>query len=296
VNTLPPSLVRFESQLEEALRRDRARRPRRLVIRTSLAVASAAAVALGILNLLPGSGASVVERAAAALRGADGTVLHTVLVGRMTGADGTSTMRIESWQESTAPYDRREIVTENGRQAESATVNGVEQIYDPQANTIYTTPPQATSQKTHEELAAKAKAERAKLAAKAAAGKADKPAKPTPVETNGDPYRGKILDLLDSGKIHEAGRTTVGGREAIELVSDDGTVSLTVDAGSYDPIAWRVSQDGKTAIAQFPTYERLPADQAAPLLSLSAQHPDAAVDASPDDYQAAAQRLFHKQG
>jgi hypothetical protein len=40
----------------------------------------------------------------------------------------------------------------------------------------------------------------------------------------------------------------------------------------------------------------LPADQAASLLSLTARHPDAIVDTSPDDYQAAAQRLFHKEG
>jgi RNA polymerase sigma-70 factor (ECF subfamily) len=67
---------------------------------------------------------------------------------------------------------------------------------------------------------------------------------------------------------------------------------LIVDAGSYQPIEWRVSLDGQTAVARFPTYERLPATPAnAALLDLAAQHPGARVDNDPADFTAAEQRL-----
>jgi hypothetical protein len=103
VNTVPTRLVRFQAELESAIARERARRPRRLAVRTTVVAAAAAAVTLGVLGALPGNEPSVVERAAAALRAVDGTILHTVLVGTMTEPGGTSTaVRIETWQASSS--------------------------------------------------------------------------------------------------------------------------------------------------------------------------------------------------
>src|SRR5207249_537810 len=72
-----------------------------------------------------------------------------------------------------------------------------------------------------------------------------------------DRYREKILGLLQSGTLHEDGHVTVDGRDAIRIVSGDGRVLLTVDAGTYQPIDWRVSEDGQTVVAHFPVYDQL---------------------------------------
>jgi hypothetical protein len=271
VTTLPPSLVRFQSDLEEAVGRERRRRPRRLALRIAVAAAAAAAVSLGVLSALPGSGPSIVQRAAAALRPSDGTILHVVLVGTTTGATGqTETVRLETWHSSSAPYDEREVLTRDGRTVESATLDGVAQLYDPSTNTIFVGP----------------------KATEAAPGKVGAP---PAGDAEGDRYRAKILGLLDSGRIHEAGHVSAAGRDAIRLVSDDGSVSLLVDASTYEPIEWRVSQDGITAAAQFPVYERLAATgDNLTLVDLRSQHRGARIDESAADYGAAVHEVAGK--
>jgi hypothetical protein len=135
VTTLPTSLVRFENQLADAIDRERSRRPRRLVLRTALAGVAVATVALGILSAFPGSGPSVVDRAAAALVPSNGGLLHVVMTVTQTGPDGSSTSsRTESWQASSPPYDQRLIVNNDG--LEIAIADGVPQLYDPETNTI----------------------------------------------------------------------------------------------------------------------------------------------------------------
>jgi hypothetical protein len=273
VTTLPTSLVRFENQLADAIDRERSRRPRRLVLRTALAGVAVATVALGILSAFPGSGPSVVDRAAAALVPSNGGLLHVVMTVTQTGPEGSSTSsRTESWQASSPPYDQRRIVNNDG--LEIAIADGVPQLYDPETNTIYIGPRQDLKS-----MPPKARAERAG-GRNARTGMT--------VDAGGDLYREKILLLLDSGRAREDGRTTVDGREAIRIVASEGGMMLLVDADSYEPIEWRVSENGMTTEAFFPTYERLPADAAsADLLSLTAQHPDATIDRDPAHYEAA---------
>ena len=277
MNTLPTSLVRFQSQLEEAVR-DRAPAPRRLALRSALALTVAAAVALGVLGALPGNSPSTVERAAAALQVGDSAILHTAVVSVTADAEGGSTTtRVETWQAGSPPFDQLQITSRDGQLLETAIVNGVAQLYDPETETIHVGPadPRVTKQ-----------------AAAKAAGKAA-PA----LETGGDFYRAKILSLLEAGKIAESGRSAVDGRDAIRLVSDDGSVTLLVDAVSYRPIEWRVDQQGKSLVARFPTYEHLSAsDSNAALLSLAARHPGATIDRSPAAYEAARQRLVPDKG
>jgi hypothetical protein len=287
VTTLPSSLVRFQQELESAIRRDRTRHRRQLVLRSGITVAAAAAVALGALSAVPRTGPSVVERAAAALRTAEGTILHTVLVGTLTGPNGPKDLRIETWQASSRPHDQLQIIAAGGRQFEAAMTDGVGQLYDPQTNTIYV----SRSQPTNADTPDKARATKWKTGA----DKAEVSGKEGTVVAADDTYRAKILGLLESGKVHEAGREAIDGRNAIRLVSDDGSVTLLVDTDSYEPIEWRVSQDGQTAVTSFPTYERLPATDAdAALLSLPGRHPDATLDDDPADYEAALERLNPK--
>ena len=286
MTAVPTSLVRFQQELEGAIRRDRAQRRRRGVVRGTVAVAATAAVALGALGALPRTGPSVVERAAAALRAVDdGTVLHTVLVGTLTGTNGQMDVRIETWEASSPPYDQLQIYAAGGRRFEVARVSGVDQLYDPQTNTIY----EDSSQPTDAGSVPKARASKWKEAAPNAGSSGKESG------AIGDSYRAKILGLLDSGTVHQAGRETINGRDAIRLVSDDGTVTLLVDADSYEPIEWRVNQGGREAVTSFPVYEHLPATDAnAALLSLTQRHPDAAVDDDSAHYRAALERLNPK--
>ena len=288
MTTLPSSLVRFEHQLETAIRRTRGRQHRAVVLRSAISVAAVAAVALGVLGAVPRTGPSVVERAAAALRSTDGTILHTMLVGTLTGSDGPIDLRIETWQASTPPHDQVQVITAGGRRFEVALVDGIGQLYDPQTNTIYTSPPRLNDAQPVDE----ARATKWKTGgAKAGATGRDNGS----IVAADDTYRAKILGLLESGKVHEDGSVTVEGRAAIRLVSDDGTVTLVVDADTYEPIEWRVSEEGRTAVTSFPTYERLPATEAnAALLSLRARHADATVEDGSASYQAALERLNPK--
>jgi hypothetical protein len=116
-----------------------------------------------------------------------------------------------------------------GQRFEVAEVDGVLQLYDAQTNTIYT-----------------------------GASRKQVPSKPMAKEGSvqrphigDDPYHAKILALLQSGKAHEDGRTTVAGREAIRIVADDGAMTLLVDADTYEPIEWRVDEGARDDDAVF---------------------------------------------
>lgn len=131
--TLPTALVRFQNDLETAIRREqrsRSRGRRRLVLRVALAAGVAAALAAGTLTALPGDPggglvetASSAQRAAAALAATPGSVVHVDLVVAQRNPDGSqSTWRAESWQQTAPPYGVRRIVTdESGRHVEAPT-------------------------------------------------------------------------------------------------------------------------------------------------------------------------------
>jgi hypothetical protein len=305
---LPPSLVRFEGELEDAIRRDvdvhRRRRARRRIVSVAAVLAAAAAVAIGVLTAMPGTGRSAVARAAAAAAGPTGSVVHVVANGRdVNTAGAASTWRLETWQETSAPFAHRSVRTANGVTAEEVTVDGVTRLYDPAANTIYTTPPFTTSSKPTPPPGRAGKAPGVPMKPGSDASKANPAKGASPVKTgsqppgeDADPIRAKILGILGSGAASEEGHATVEGKDALKLVSNDGTATIFVDPQSYRPIFWTTSApDGSTSTVHFDTYETLPGTAATDaLLSLSAQHPDARVDDSPADYAAAAARLFGK--
>ena len=108
-----------------------------------------------------------------------------------------------------------------------------------------------------------------------------------------DPYRGKILAILESGTVSVSGHAAVGGRDALRLVSADSGTTIFVDPQTYRPIEWRTTTPEGTDATSFGTYEELPRSEANDArLSLRAEHPSARIDASAAGYQAALDRLF----
>jgi hypothetical protein len=276
VNTLPPSLVRFESQLERAIQRQRARRRRQVALRLAAVGAAGVAVWLGVLSVLPGGGGpSAVARAEAALSPSGGTILHTVVVTTRAHTDGstvcfqptsslTCTGTIETWQLNSPPYDQRYVQSvQDGLGRELATADGLAQYYDARTNTIYTVAPDAGP--------------RAQQAA--------------PPREGVQRLLDNLRELLASGEAREDGRVEVDGRDAIRIVFRPrdgrdralfGGSTLVVDAATYEPIEFiSISDDGWRITERFRTYALLPAtEENMALLSLTEQHPDAAIDAS----------------
>ena len=251
MSNLPTPLVRFGGELEAAIRRERdaSRRRRRAVATRAAVAASAAAAVAAVLLTLPGGPdgglvgeASAAQRAAAALTAASGPVVHVDMLVTQRDADGSlHTWRQQSWQRTTPPYDRREIVTpQGGEPQETATIDGDREVYDAQADTVYITPSGSPSP---------------------AAGATPEPASP-------EPFRDQILALLRSGKLTPSGRTTLDGRPAVAFGWDDGNTryDYTVDASSATTV-------------DFTAYESLAAGR--PALDLTAQHPDATVHRTP---------------
>ena len=85
-----PTLTRFRGELEGAVARDLRRRRRRARVARPIAGALTLAAVGGVLaaTLVGSSGPSIVERAEAALAAPSGRLLHMVMVGRSTAADG----------------------------------------------------------------------------------------------------------------------------------------------------------------------------------------------------------------
>jgi hypothetical protein len=263
MSTLPPSLDRYQAELADAIRRERPTATRRLAVRGLLVAAVAITVAVTASFWPGGSGPSAAQAAAAALAGTSGTVLHSVEIETRTLRDGTvEGVRYERWDAGDAPYDSRAIRVEGASSFETATVGGTTQLYDAATNTVYEQPFDSARDK-------------------AAGGR------------GADPYRAKIISLLDSGELQQRGTGSVDGRSVVKLVSTDGLATLEVDARSYDPISWRVDQ-GQSGVIEdrFTTFERSPAG--ATQLSLAIVHPGARVVTGAAGFAAAMQRLAPK--
>ena len=141
-----------ESLLREILsaprpeRSPRTRPGTKMVVRLA-AVGAAAAVAVAAIIAITGgdrgavapASAAVVRHALAAAAQPPGTILHVDMRGTQNNGDGTTiTWRDQSWQENSAPYDRRQVETNpDGTTVESGNVGDSEQVYHSATNTIY---------------------------------------------------------------------------------------------------------------------------------------------------------------
>lgn len=246
--SVPAHALKARILLEDARfpTRRRGLRLQRSALRFAAAGVVAAAVAFGVLSMLPGSGPSAVARAAAVLNPSGATILHTVVVTTSVNPDGTrSTGRTESWRQQAPPFDERSVTA--GR--ETATANGRPEAYLPSDNTLHILPPVT-------ELPS-----------------------PRGSAGTGDRLLDDIRSYLSSGQAREDGTAIVGGREAVRIVFAGSKSTYTVDAVTYEPIELRdVGDDGTVVTSRFETYELIPATAAnLALLSLRKQHPGATV-------------------
>jgi hypothetical protein len=296
VNSLPPSLVDFRRQFERAVERDLARRSRvrPLGLRGAVVVTAAAAAGVGLssLGVFGTHAPSIVERASAALAVQEGTILHVVMVGHQDNGDGTtSTWRDESWQSTSAPYERRQIEHVGADPVtETSSAGEAEAIYDSTTNTVYTREAPASLPATGKLLRWKTidgKVHRVIV-------NGGRPAPPkTQTDPIAEPFRREVLELLRSGGAREDGHVTRAGRDAVRIVGNSGNATYFVDAKTYDPIEFRtVGERGSTSL-RFDVYETLQLNASTrTLLSVVAQHPDARVSTNLSEFTAAQQRLF----
>lgn len=245
---VPARALRERILLDDAtlVARRRGRRLPRSTFRVAVAGVVAAAVAFGVLSVLPGSGPSPVARAAAVLNPSAGTILHTVVATTSVSPDGTSSSgRTESWRQQAPPFDERTV--DGGR--ETATADGRPEAYVRNDNTLHVLPP----------------------------GTEMPPPSGSP--GTGDRLLDDIRGYLSSGEAREDGTVLVDGREAVRIVFAGSKSTYLVDATTYEPIELRdVADDGTVVTSRFETYELLPATPAnLALLSLRKQHPGATV-------------------
>ena len=154
--TLPPRLVRYRDELEEAVRRDLAaaggRSRTRVQMRLGVAAAVGLAAVLVAVMLVSGrdnavvqpASADVLRGAAAALSPPPGSILQIASSATQDNGDGTTVRwRQETWQQVGPPYDDRlinQLLPGTPAGVESANRAGVPEIYDPLTNTIYVGP------------------------------------------------------------------------------------------------------------------------------------------------------------
>jgi hypothetical protein len=311
-------------------------RPRRTAARRRAArltpVVAAAATAVVVVTALPSGGPVTVPaasakvilaKAAAAVAGSDGAILHADISAVQTWQDGgTEQWTEQEWQQVGSPYNERSI--DSGiwpTPVETAYVNGAMWLYDAGTDAIYTndppppftlTPgpqtgtyilrPAGQSNPSLTVDAGQAAALRAGTdvwASDAGGGLVVVP-RPTTGPRGLSDFRPEALALLNSPSAKVTRDVTIDGQDALEVSSADGATVYYLNPTTYAPIQMtrpiaNTGRPGDTATVTltFTSWQDLTGSSADPsLLSLTAQHPNAAVDDSASDYTAAAARLF----
>lgn len=242
--------LELRARVAPAPARSDRRRPRlRLTLSAAAAVvAAAAAVAIAFVGVGGSGGPSA----------ADAAILHRTLAAVTAPADTILHMKTvdqqggtqfvgEWWQQSSPPYASRGSKGPVGQAGEFADDGTTSSFYDPAANTIYEHPDSGPATFT-------------------------------------DPVS-LIRQQLADGRATLAGTTTIDGRSLYEIQLAGG-VTAYVDRSSYIPAYLDEPQrNGSVARLQVVVYEYLPATpQNLQLLSITAEHPGARVDANPNDW------------
>jgi hypothetical protein len=119
------------------------------------------------------------------------------------------------------------------------------------------------------------------------------PASSCDVDPGSAGFGDQLRRLLQSCGARLVGHATVGGRDTLEIRAQGGHTTYYVDPDSYAPVELDTTGTTGGVDLRFTTWEILPGGGAnGALLSLTAQHPSAAVDRNRADYRAAEQRLF----
>ncbi len=257
--------ARREHLLSETSRRaERRSLFRRPLVRGTAVAVGLAVVVLGVLslvNVFGSNGPSIVGKAQAALEVPANLVLHFKTAGTQDNGDGTSvSWADETWQLGSSQQSWRRIETSSDvAPAETAhTGQGYSQVYDPATNTIY----QASE----------------------SVSQTDSP----------DTFKAEAMNLLNSGSAKVDGHVAVDGRDAMRIVSADGSLTYIVDAKTGEPIEWQTKGAGGGVTMRL-TFEKLPAlSDNLKLVDLVSQHPGAALDSDPQHYRDAVARAFPK--
>lgn len=320
-------------------RRDRLGRnvTRRWAVRVAPLAAAAAAV-VAVTSALPSSGPVTVPtasakvilaRAAAAVAGSDGAILHADVSATQTWRNGHSDYWTEQdWQQVSSPYDDRSIeIGSSPTATETAYVNGQMWLYDASTNTIYTNEPApaptftltpgpqpgtytlraghggaAVSLTVSASQAAALRDGNDVLASDSQGGHIVVP-RPTTGPQILSSFRSEALALLHSATATVTRNVTVDGQNALEVASADGTSTYYLDPSTYAPIQMTNTigpgtdmgdpGNDSTVTLKFSGWQYLTGAAADPnVLSLTAQHPGATVDSNAADWNAAASRLF----
>lgn len=255
----------------------RVRRHRLPWLRTAVlvgVVAAAVFVAANVASTGDGSAVSaaqaktMIRHARSALLFPSGAILEEDSVSTLTLPDGSSsTFEAHQWLSTGPPYDNRQIIIRNGKvQWEQATVNGRLDLYDPATNTVYLAPASAPQQ--------------------------------VPDDPNVTSYLAEVRYLLGRPGVTVDPNAQLDGAAAIEFTFDGGRFRYWVSPRDYQPLQSEDREDplpdghDGVGITRYPIERVLSGTSAPPsLLSLQAQHPDAALDQSTDGYQTTLSRL-----
>jgi hypothetical protein len=318
----------------------RRNRPRRAgtswwVVRVA-PLAGAASIAVAVISALPAgrpvsvpaaSAKVILAKAATAVAGSAGAILHADLSATQTWQNGHSETWIEQdWQQVSSPYDARTIdIGIWPTIVEMAYVKGQMWLYDQATNTIYTNDPspaftltagpqpdtytlhagRGTSEPSLTVTASQAAALRngTDIWAGTGQGGIEVIPRPTTGPQELSSFRSQALSLLHAPGAKVTSNVTVDGQSALQVTSADGTITYDLNPTSYAPIQMTNTigpgtdlgdpGNDSTVTLTFTDWQYLTGSGADPgLLSLTAQHPTATIDDSTVDYKAAANQLF----
>jgi hypothetical protein len=217
----------------------------------------AAATAVAAIALIGSSGSG-------GPNAADAAILHRTLAAvtgppnsilHMKTIDTTNgtTFVGEWWQQTNTPYASRGVKGPLGHVGEFSDNGNTSYMYDPSTNTIYQRPDNSA------------------------------PTFTDPVSL--------IRQQLANGQATVTGKTTIDGQQLYGIRISTG-ITTYVDNGSYIPVYIDDPQpNGSTLRFKVVAYQYLPSTpQNLPLLSISAQHPNATTDPNPNDWPASASK------
>jgi hypothetical protein len=193
----------------------------------------------------------------------------------VTARDGArSTSGYHEWLSTSPPYNNRAIQFKNGKvQWEQAFVGPRRDLYVPATNTVYMQPAGAQFCEVHP------------TTAQSASGSCQVPDNP-----DWNSALSEVQDLLSQPNVTINPNAALNGKAAIELTFDGGRFTYWISASTYQPL--QIEDRLFHGITRFLIARVLTGSAASPkLLSLEAQHPDAHVDHSLTDYNAALRRL-----
>jgi hypothetical protein len=301
----------WDDVLRRALRGDRVTRRVRVGVGVGVTV-TAAAVALALVAPLPSD--SLLDKAQAAVlapvQAADGTIEHVLIEYRPESGDPF--IEYETWIAADGAWCRRTVEGIPGqrvadtRLTQCGSPDGTREVHLPASDEILRTRPGDTA---GSDITAPRSGESDKpkpIYKKGKDGKAylvSPSGKPAPVQ----PEESVELPAVDTRRtpgwltedvigqfrreaVHEAGTTTLDGREYAKLVTDDGLNAVLVDPDTGEAVAWIPSPKAfgtPTTVVQ--TRDTLPDDAPSRRnLSLTELYPDAVVrDVSASELAAA---------